>query len=321
MNSTIVRNTMKDTPMIKTESTRYPPPQLAVALLAVAGLYGGSAIAAEQHVQMSRSADPQGQVEIDNVSGSVEVIGWERAEIEVSGTIGERVERVDLTSSGDHATVHVVLPTMSWSGDGSAHLVIHVPQRSQLRVSEVSASLKTHDLLGEQRLRTVSGDIDAVLAHGGSVNSVSGTVHVNTSGSLGALEIETVSGSVQVNGSSADVRIQTVSGAATAKLGAVNSVRLKTISGQLDFSGTLAAGAHLQGESVSGDLDVRFGAAPAADFDVESHTGTIANCFGPAPQTSRYGPGSHLVFRNLDGSGHVRLSSLSGTIELCDHPG
>lgn len=291
------------------------------ALLGVALFYGAAAVAAGTPVQITRPADPQGQVEVDNISGSVEVIGWERPEIDVSGTIGERVERVDLNVTGDHATVKVVLPTMSWSGDGSAKLVIHVPQRSELRVSEVSATLKTHDLLGEQRLRTVSGDVDAVLAAGGSINTVSGAVNATTTGTSGELEIETVSGGVQVTGSVPDLRVHTVSGAATAKLASVSNVRLKTISGQLSFSGSLAAGAHLEGESVSGGLDVLFGATPAADFDVESHTGTIANCFGPAPQTSRYGPGSHLVFRNQDGTAHVRLSSLSGKIQLCDHPG
>jgi hypothetical protein len=291
-----------------------------LAIMGCALLYGATAIAAGNQINITRTADPKGQVEVDNVSGSVEVIGWDRPEIDVSGTIGERVERVDLNVTGDHATVRVVLPTMSWGGDGSANLVIHVPQRSELRVSEVSAKLKTHDLSGEQRLRTVSGDIDAVLAAGGSVNTVSGTVTVSATGPSGALEIETVSGGVTVNGSIPDLRVQTVSGAASAKLASVNNVRLKTISGHLDFSGSLAAGAHLEGESVSGSLDITFGATPAADFDVESHTGTIANCFGPAPQTSRYGPGSHLVFRNQDGTAHVRLSSLSGKIQICDHP-
>ncbi len=295
--------------------------RIRAALTSLALLYAAAAIAASNQVHMTRTADPQGQVEIDNVAGSVEVVGWDRPEIDVSGSIGDRVERVDLNVTKDHASVRVVLPTMSWGGgDGSANLVIHVPQRSELRVSEVSASIKTHDLLGEQRLRTVSGDVDAALAQGGSINTVSGAVTAAASGPSGALEIETVSGSVVVSGSIPDVRVHTVSGPASAKLASVSNARLKTISGRLEFSGTLAPGAHLEGESVSGSLNVTFGASPAADFDVESHTGTIANCFGPAPLTSRYGPGSHLVFRNLDGTAHVRLSSLSGRIQICDHP-
>ncbi len=266
--------------MIKPFAARLPGALIGFTLLCT-----GTAFAGDHQVQISKPADPQGQVEIDNVSGSVEVVGWDKSEI-----------------------------------DGSARLVIHVPQRSQVRVSEVSADLKTHDLSGEQRLRTVSGDIDATLAQGGSINTVSGTVSANTNGTSGALEIESVSGGVRVNGSIPELRIHTVSGDASARLASVNNVRLKTISGQLDFSGTLAAAAHLEGESVSGDLTVTFGATPGADFDVESHTGEIANCFGPAPQTSRYGPGSHLVFRNQDGTAHVRLSSLSGEIKICDHP-
>jgi len=116
-----------------------------------------------------------------------------------------------------------------------------------------------------------------------------------------------------------ELHVQTVSGDARLKLGLMSAAHLKTISGSLKFSGSLGPGGHFEAESVSGDLTIDFASTPAADFDVESHTGEIDNCFGPAPQTPRYGPGSHLVFRDGDGSGHVRISTLSASIHLCNH--
>jgi hypothetical protein len=295
-------------------------------LLAGAMLLGAGPAGADSRViDLHQSADPRGQVEIDSVSGHVEVVGWERAEIAVSGTLGERVERVDLSADGDHATVHVVLRTrgLFHGGDeSSAELVVHVPRDSLVRTSLVSADLVTHDLRGEQRLRTVSGDIHAELARGGSVNSVSGEVKIGTSAAAdpaAALEVETISGDVRLEGSVGDLRLQTVSGGAHIKLGTLTAARLKTISGDLEFAGSLSPTGHFEAESVSGTLTIDFATTPAADFDVESHTGSIENCFGPAPQTSHYGPGSHLVFRNGDGSGRVRISSLSGSIRLCNH--
>ena len=79
-----------------------------LAIMGCALLYGATAFAAGNQINITRTADPKGQVEVDNVSGSVEVIGWDRPEIDVSGTIGERVERVDLNVTGDHATVRVL---------------------------------------------------------------------------------------------------------------------------------------------------------------------------------------------------------------------
>jgi hypothetical protein len=293
--------------------------------LAIAALLGaGAACADSRRIDLHQSADPRGQVEIVGVSGRVEVAGWERPEIAVSGTIGDRVERVDLSVDGDHATVHVVLrPRAIMGGDGSVELLVHVPAMSLVRTSLVSADLETHDLQGEQQLRTVSGGIKAQLARGGSVNTVSGDLELGASSAPGAanstLDVETISGAVKLEGTVAELHVQTVSGDAQLKVGTLAAARLKTISGELKFSGGLGAGGHFDAESVSGDLTIDFAATPAADFDVESHTGDIDNCFGPKPQTPRYGPGSHLVFRDGDGGGRVRISTLSASIHLCNH--
>jgi len=290
-----------------------------VVILCAASLAPGLAHAADRSVDLHKPADPEGQVEIIDISGQIEIVGWDRPQIAVSGTIGDRVERVDLNSDGDHATVRVVLPSLSLSGgSGAANLVVHVPQKSSVRGSLVSAALETRDLLGEQRLRTVSGAIKAHLLHGGSVNSVSGDVHVSVGGTEG-VEIETISGDAHVDGATVGLRVQSVSGDLTIQLGSFAAVRVKTISGEVHFGGSMGAGGRFEAESVSGELEIRFASAPAADFDIESHTGEIANCFGPAPQTSQFGPGSHLVFRTGDGTGRVRVSTLSAEIRLCDH--
>jgi hypothetical protein len=278
-----------------------------------------AAQAAERSVDLHKPADPAGQVEIIDISGHIEVVGWDQPEIAVSGTIGDRVERVELSVDGDHATVRVVLPALSLSGNGDAHLVVHVPQKSLVRGSLVSAGLETRDLLGEQRLRTVSGDINARVLRGGSVNSVSGDVHVTVGGTEG-LEIETISGDVHADGAISSLRVQTVSGELQIQLSTFTALRLKSISGEVQFAGSLAAGGRLDAESVSGEIRLRFAATPAADFDIESRTGEISNCFGPAPQTPQHGPGSHLVFRSGDGASRVRVSTLSAEIRLCDHP-
>jgi hypothetical protein len=278
-----------------------------------------AAHAADRSVDLHKPADPEGQVELIDVSGHIEIVGWDRPEIAVSGTIGDRVERVDLSADGDHATVRVVLPALSLSGgSGAANLVVHVPQKSLVRGSLVSADLETRDLLGEQRLRTVSGGIRAHLLRGGSVNSVSGDLHVSVGGTEG-VEIETISGDVHVDGATAGLRVQSVSGDLTIQLGTFTAVRVKTISGEVHFGGAMGATGRFEAESVSGELEIRFASTPAADFDIESHTGDIENCFGPAPQTAQFGPGSHLVFRSGDGAGRVRISTMSAEIRLCDH--
>jgi len=296
------------------------PILIALVLCAGAALCAATAQAATRSVELRKPADPEGQVSVNVVAGSISVAGWDRPEIEVTGTIGDRVERVDLTASSDHATVQVVLPASSvWGGDTSVDLIIHVPRKSLLTVSLVSADLKTRDLAGEQRLRTVSGEIDAAIARDTRVSSVSGNVHLKAQSAVGSVEIEAISGDVTLEGPVEEIHAQTVSGNSVLKLSAIKSARLKTISGDVKLSGSLATGGRIEAGSVSGEIDIGFSAAQGADYDVESRTGKVVNCFGPAPQTPTYGPGSHLVFRDGDGSGSVHLNSMSGTIQLCNH--
>jgi hypothetical protein len=98
----------------------------ATLLLVLCAANLGPAIAhaatpvADRVVDLHKPADPEGQVEIIDVSGHIEIVGWERPEIAVSGTIGDRVERVDVSTDGDHATVRVVLPALSLSGGSGA---------------------------------------------------------------------------------------------------------------------------------------------------------------------------------------------------------
>ena len=50
------------------------------------------------HEQLA--VDPQGPIEIVDVAGSVALSGWDRPEIEVTGTAGDEVDRVEVTTSG-----------------------------------------------------------------------------------------------------------------------------------------------------------------------------------------------------------------------------
>ena len=61
-------------------------------------------------VDEHRAASPQGAVEIDNVAGMIDVQGWDKSEVAVTGTIGKDVERVEVTGEGNRTSIRVILP-------------------------------------------------------------------------------------------------------------------------------------------------------------------------------------------------------------------
>jgi hypothetical protein len=299
-------------------------PQSNARSLAWIAIFGAAALVvpwsmvyAGKTIQELRTADPQGEVEIVNVSGTIEVDGWDRSEVEVSGSAGDGVDRVDVTSSGNRTSVRVVPRSrMSWGNDGEAHLVIHVPAKSAVMASLISSDFKVNGLVGMLKVQTVSGSVigDA----GGDVNAtaISGDIRL-TARAAKMMEIKTISGDIRLTGGGGEVDVTTVSGGATLDLAGVTRGRFKSVSGDLMVALAMGTEGQIDSESVSGSVDMEFAATPAAEFDVQSFSGDIKNCFGPKPVESRYGPGSRLAYKVGEGHARVRINTKSGDVRLC----
>ena len=292
----------------------YPRCALLVALMCATAL---PALAATRSVEEHQSADPAGTVEIVNVSGAVEVSGWDQALVAVSGTIGEKVERVEVTSSGARVTVRVVLPKGNFHhNEGDARLKVQVPRKSALEVSLVSADLHVGGVSGDQHLQTVSGDIAGEAGGNLQVNTVSGDVRLKAHDAR-STRIKTVSGDTTLSGGDGEINVESVSGDASLTLGEIRQGRFESVSGDLNIGGSLDAGGQLEASTVSGDVNVNFTAAPDADIDVQSFSGEISNCSGPKAVEQQYGPGRRLSFRSGKGGGHVHIDTKSGDVGLC----
>jgi len=274
------------------------------SLFLAAGILGSlvvpwSLVHASKAIQQRVAADPQGTVEIVSVAGSIDVSGWDRSEVEVTGTVGDQVDHVDLNASNGRVTVHVVPSAGSGFGEKMvARLQVHVPAKSTVVARLVSADLKLSGVTGEVKLQTVSGDINGEVGGDLSANTVSGDVKL-TARNARSIDIRSASGDISL------------------ELGSVTRGRLKSVSGDVSATLTLAPDAQLEGQSVSGDLSFEFTSAPAGDFDIQSFSGDIDNCFGPKPVESRYGPGTRLTFRNGEGRAHVSAETKSGDVRLC----
>ena len=308
---------------------RRPSALPAILLIAAAGaVVAGTAVAAPatRAVNERRPADPRGTVEIVNTAGRVSVAGWERPEVEVTGTLAERVERLEFTRSGTRTLVRVVLRKgASMSGSGDAVLDIKVPSGSTLDASTVSADLRVRGVAGEQQLATVSGDVEADLGREASARSISGNLRLGSSSGTTRLEVSSVSGSITVTGQvGGRVEASTVSGDASFVLGAVSEAEFETVSGDLTATLALAADGRLRAESVSGNVRVDFvGALPPARFGIESFSGDIELCAAARAATSKDealkvdGSSRTLEFRNAPGTARVDVETMSGDVRLC----
>jgi hypothetical protein len=225
-----------------------------------------------------RQAAANGTVEIENVSGSIHVEGVDSNSVDVSGSIGNKVERVEVTQAGERTTVRVVLPaiTMNSRNESDANLTVKVPKGSAIDANLVSSDLHLRGITGSLQLRTVSGDVDGSTAGDSSIATVSGDVKLE-------------------NGAGRNLRIKTTSG----------DVRIHGGLGSADI------------DSVSGDVRLELGSAPNAHVSIQTLSGDIETCGAANPVESRRGPGSRLHFDSGTGGGHVHINTTSGDVRWC----
>lgn len=278
-----------------------------------------AAIAGGDSVHLQVNTPPDGEVVISNVSGSIDVLGWDRNEVLVTGTLGGGVERVDLNSNGGRTVVKVVLPNRG-SRDGSADIEVRVPKNSSLEVSAVSADVVSRGVLGSQRLKTVSGEVTAEISGNDSdVKSVSGDVTIRGVGTPESLRVSSVSGSLDISQIGGKIEVVTVSGDARVRATEASEIRGRTTSGDLELHGKLTRDARVDVEGVSGDLTLRLAAPGGVNADIESFSGDIEGCLAKGVERmSKYGPGTRLSLRTVESGPRIRAKTLSGDIELCD---
>ncbi len=273
-----------------------------------------------EKIDQTNDADPKGDVDVFNLSGDIEIVGWDRNEIRVTGTIGDDVEEFIFERDGKTTTIKVKVPSRSHGHkDYSSDLRIQVPKGSSIDVSGVSTDIEVEGVQGEQDLNSVSGDIETEI-FGADVDAqtVSGDVDVEGSNKDADANLESVSGDITADGLSGEIRADTVSGDIDVTHGDFSSARLETVNGDVNFVAALRPNGRLDVETINGTVDIMFIGDVSADFDIETFNGRIRNCFGPdAERTSKYAPGWELKFMEGDGNGRVTIATLNGGVKIC----
>ena len=283
----------------------------AVATLAAMAL-------AEQPVDVTRPVDPDATISIENLAGSLTVVGTDAAEVVITGTMGDDVEELEISGDAEELKIEVVIPDDDdWKGKGKleADLEVRVPRGASLEIETVSAAIEISGVRGEIEAESVSG---AVTVAGGAneVEAVSVSGAVTVTGGAGMVVAESVSGNVMLAGVSGDIEATTVSGKVRVEAGMVDDVELESVAGNVYFKGQLTDG-DLEIESHSGNVEAHLPAGLVADFSLESFSGSIDNGFGPpARRADRWGPGVSVEFSTGSDGADVVIETFSGNIVL-----
>jgi DUF4097 and DUF4098 domain-containing protein YvlB len=281
------------------------------------GILSATSVVAEE-INQSMDAAADGTVSISNIAGSVEVQGWSRNQVEVTGELGDDVEELIFKRDGDEIRIKVKSRHRS-SHDVDSDLVIKVPVRSSLEVHTVSADIDITEVTGEQSIESVSGDIATEAQTSDiDINSVSGDLEIAGDNKSMRSRLSSVSGDIDTENLAGEIGAESVSGDLVVADGVFDRVMLGTVNGDIVFHARLLDDGRLDVETVNGDVNIEFAGDVSARFDIETFNGDIRNCFGPkAVRVSEYAPGYELKFTEGGGSSRVTIETLNGDLSLC----
>ena len=252
-----------------------------------------------------------GTVDLSLVSGEIIVTGGSGRQVRIVAESERAQLRLEQSSN------RISLRTERNRGrGGDTEFRITVPTGTRVIMATTSGELSARGTRGEVEATTMSGDITISDVSGGlQVEALSGAVEV--SNVTGAVNVQTVSGDVSVENANGPVEVESVSGEIVLENITSKSVRGVTVSGEIDFDGSIAADGRYELSSHSGDVRVSLPDGVSALVSVSTFSGEIDSDF---PLTLEPGDRRqhHQQFEFRIGSGGARidLESFSGDIYL-----
>lgn len=268
---------------------------------------------ADESIDERWDVNADAKISVENIAGEIEIEGWDRNEVHLTGSLGDSVKELDIDQSSTGLEISVV--NRDERHIDETVLKLKVPESAVITASAVSADIEISGLDNEKlTASSVSGDVQVhVISQWVSIESVSGDV--GFSGQTARISAESVSGDIDLSGISGNIEATTVSGDMELEAGAMISGKFETVSGDMEVATEVSDNGKLSAESMSGDVTITLPSSQSGLFKAQSFSGRISSDFGSVAN-AEHGPGSHLKHVAGDGSAEIRVESFSGNITL-----
>ena len=300
-------------------------PLVGLLLSSCGPLPGSEGVTEDFHSSYNMS--PGGRLRLSNRNGSLEVTGWDRNTVDVSGTKyapereALRDVKVEINQSGDTLDVRTRTPERGggwWHGGGyGVRYRIHVPRRFLLdRVETTNGAITVEDLEGGGYVKSTNGKLSFV--------RTSGDYHLETTN--GAIELEDCAGVERAETTNGSVRARLKNGTLEARStnGGIDvrvskpqdgkSIRLSTTNGGVNLAMEEFHGNPIRIETTHGGITVRLPENANANVDARTNVGGVSSDLALSSSEQR---GKHEL-RGRIGSGgpEIELSTSTGGIHI-----
>ena len=192
-------------------------------------------------------ARAEGLVTMDTSMGSVNIVGWDREEIRVSGTIGKHLVDFEVTATESGTLLKTILPDRDNLAnlDLDCTLEVRIPESSSIRAASLGADVTVRNVRGPKECDSFTGNT--------TVEGRSGPIHANTiggdiviTGPVDRVTFRSGTGTVRISGVEAEIMGTTMNGEIHITDSQLADVDISTLTGDIFIDGDLTEGGRLK---------------------------------------------------------------------------
>ncbi|MGA8027097.1 MAG: hypothetical protein WB992_08115 [Bryobacteraceae bacterium] len=280
---------------------------------------------AKEDFHYSYALQPGGHLDLNNTNGSVDIAGWDRDTIDVSGTKFAstadqlRNVRIKVNVSGKDVSIASEAPNSSGFLHGSygVRYMIRVPREITLgRVETTNGSVSVDDLHGGGRLGSTNGRISMARDTGDyEVRTTNGSVEFD--GCAGAERAETTNGSVRGRLSEGAIEARSTNGSIDLTIDKPRNdepIRASTVNGGINLTLAAFEGNSVNAETTHGSITLRLPPKADARLTAQSTLSTVTSeiSLSSTEEMSKH----HLTGRLGNGGPLISATTTTGSIRI-----
>ncbi len=226
------------------------------------------------------------QLELNNTNGSVEITGWDRDSVDVSGTKYASDQaalndiKVNVSAIGNRASIVTEMPGSHWHGSWGVRFHIRVPRKIRLeRAETTNGSVTVEDLEGGGRIRSTNGRLSLARLSGDyDVQTTNGSIQVDDC--TGVEKAETTNGAIRGRIKQGAIQAQSTNGTldlSIEKPADARPMRLSTTNGSLTLAMAEFHGNPISAETSHGSVTLRLPGDTNANLEAETSMASISS--------------------------------------------
>ena len=282
----------------------------------------GSSDRFKEDFHLSYPMKPGGTLSIDNFNGSIEIMSWEKDEVDVNGVKYAGSEallrqiKVEGEQQGNVLRLRTVRPEPK-RGNCGAKYILRVPKKMLLNgIVSSNGSIRVENMVGDARLQSSNGSI-RVRGLEGKLDAKTSNAGIEASTMRGDFLGHTSNGSIKVDGLEGAFEAETSNSSIVArieKLSAGRSVKAGSSNGSIDLSLPDYTNQSIDVDTSNSSIVLRLPAKTNAELRASSSNSSLSSDFEMTANgaTSK----NRLEGRIGSGGATIRLSTSNGSVRV-----